>query len=191
MTEPLFPTPGGKTDLETGAVLTPRFGPDGTMACVTVDADNGQVLMVGHMNAESLMLTIKTGEGWYWSRSRNELWHKGATSGNVQKVVELLTDCDIFDQVRAKLHKAVGRAALAEGFKEQAAEHYQRAIELHDKVGIKKELEVLEREIKKQKAAELPVASDVSAASVTAPANAEACQEHATEQQGPAPGEAS
>ena len=94
MTEPLFPTPGGKTDLETGAVLTPRFGPDGTMACVTVDADNGQVLMVGHMNAESLMLTIKTGEGWYWSRSRNELWHKGATSGNVQKVVELLTDCD-------------------------------------------------------------------------------------------------
>ena len=94
MTEPLFPTPGGKTDLETGAVLTPRFGPDGTMACVTVDADNGQVLMVGHMNAESLMLTIKTGEGWYWSRSRNELWHKGATSGNVQRVVELLTDCD-------------------------------------------------------------------------------------------------
>ena len=95
------------------------------------------------------------------------------------------------DQARAKLHKAVGRAALAEGFKEQAAQHYRRAIELHDKVGIKKELEVLEREIKKQKAAELPVASDVSAASVTAPANAEASQEQATEQQGPAPGEAS
>ena len=94
MTEPLFPTPGGKTDLETGAVLTPRFGPDGTMACVTVDADNGQVLMVGHMNAESLMLTIKTGEGWYWSRSRNELWHKGATSGQIQTVVEMRVDCD-------------------------------------------------------------------------------------------------
>lgn len=105
--------------------------------------------------------------------------------------MKLLHECDIFDQVRAKLHKAVGRAALAEGFKEQAAQHYQRAIELHDKVGIKKELEVLEREIKKQKAAELPVASDVSAASVTAPANAEASQEQATEQQGPAPGEAS
>ncbi|MBP4067099.1 terminase [Aeromonas sp. MaB10011B] len=115
----------------------------------------------------------------------------GPSLGLLCAYLELLTHCDIFDQVRAKLHKAVGRAALAEGFKEQAAEHYQRAIELHDKVGIKKELEVLEREIKKQKAAELPVASDVSAASVTAPANAEASQEQATEQQGPAPGEAS
>ena len=62
----------------------------------------------------------------------------------------LLSDCDIFDQVRAKLHKAVGRAALADGLKPQAAEHYRRAIELHDKVGIKKELEVLERELKKE-----------------------------------------
>ncbi|WP_169045814.1 phage terminase small subunit [Aeromonas salmonicida] len=61
-----------------------------------------------------------------------------------------LHGCDIFDQVRAKLHKAVGRAALAEGLKPQAAEHYRRAIELHDKVGIKKELEVLERELKKE-----------------------------------------
>ena len=115
----------------------------------------------------------------------------GPSYGLLCAYLDLLAHCDIFDQVRAKLHKAVGRAALAEGFKEQAAEHYQRAIELHDKVGIKKELEVLEREIKKQKAAELPVASDVSAASVTAPANAEASQEQATEQQGPAPGEAS
>lgn len=90
----LFPSPGGKASLEAGGVLTPRFGPDGTVACVTVDADSGQVLMVAYMNAESLALTIETGEGWYWSRSRGELWHKGATSGNVQRVVELLTDCD-------------------------------------------------------------------------------------------------
>lgn len=90
----LFPPAGNKAALETGDVLTPRFGPDGTIACVTVDADNGQVLMVAYMNAESLALTIETGEGWYWSRSRRELWHKGATSGNVQKVVELWTDCD-------------------------------------------------------------------------------------------------
>lgn len=62
----------------------------------------------------------------------------------------LLTGADIFDQVRAKLHKAVGRAALAEGFKQQATEHYRRALELYDKVGIKKELEVLERELKKE-----------------------------------------
>ena len=75
--------------------------------------------------------------------------------------------------------------------------HYRRALELHDKVGLKKDLEVLEREIKKQKAAELPVASDVSAASVTAPASAEASPETepeqapTTEQPVPATGEAS
>lgn len=100
--------------------------------------------------------------------------------------VDLLKDSDMFDQVRAKLHKAVGRAALAEGFKEPAAEHYRRALELHDKVGIKKELEVLTRDIKKQKAAELPAAS-VSAASVTAPDPAEA----SPKQPDPADGEAS
>jgi phosphoribosyl-AMP cyclohydrolase len=89
-----FPSASSKTDAESGTVLTPRFGPDGTVTCVTVDADDGRVLMVAHMNAESLALTIRTGEGWYWSRSRGALWHKGATSGNVQKVVELLVDCD-------------------------------------------------------------------------------------------------
>ena len=74
----------------------------------------------------------------------------GHTCGLLYAYLNLLSDCDIFDQVRAKLHKAVGRAALAEGLKQQAAEHYRRAIELHDKVGIKKELEVLERELKKE-----------------------------------------
>lgn len=68
----------------------------------------------------------------------------------LNRYLALLADCDIFDQVRAKLHKAVGRACLADGLKQQAAEHYRRAIELHDKVGIKKELEVLERELKKE-----------------------------------------
>ena len=62
----------------------------------------------------------------------------------------LLHGCDIFDQVSAKLHKAIGRACLADGDKPRAVEHYRRAIELHDKVGIKKELEVLEREVKKE-----------------------------------------
>jgi phosphoribosyl-AMP cyclohydrolase len=90
----LFPALPSKAEVEGGFVLAPRFGADGTITCVTVDADDGRVLMVAHMNAESLARTIKTGEGWYWSRSRGELWHKGATSGNVQKVVELLVDCD-------------------------------------------------------------------------------------------------
>ncbi|WP_323981066.1 phage terminase small subunit [Aeromonas media] len=68
----------------------------------------------------------------------------------------LLHGSDIFDQVRAKLHKAVGRAALADGLKQQTAEHYRRAIALHDKVGIKKELEVLERELKKEQQPDAP-----------------------------------
>lgn len=74
----------------------------------------------------------------------------GPSYGLLCAYLELLTHCDIFDQVRAKLHKAVGRACLADGRKQLAAEHYRRAIELHDKVGIKKELEVLERELKKE-----------------------------------------
>ncbi|MBF3236897.1 terminase [Aeromonas veronii] len=101
----------------------------------------------------------------------------GPALGLLTDYLDLLRHCDTFDQVRAKLHKAVGRACYAEGHKEWAAEHYRRALELHDKVGLKKDLEVLEREIKKEKAAEPPVASDVSAASVTAPANTEASQE--------------
>ena len=90
----LFPPPGDKAALEAGAVLTPRFGADGTIVCVTVDADSGAVLMLAYMNAESLALTIETGEGWYWSRSRSELWHKGATSGQIQTIVEMRVDCD-------------------------------------------------------------------------------------------------
>lgn len=93
-TSPLFPTLASKSEREGGAVFSPRFGADGTITCVTVDADSGEVLMVAHMNAESLSRTIQTGEGWYWSRSRAELWHKGATSGNIQTVVDLRVDCD-------------------------------------------------------------------------------------------------
>ena len=58
------------------------------------DADTHEVLMLAYMNAESLKLTLETGETWFWSRSRSELWHKGATSGNVQHVVEVRVDCD-------------------------------------------------------------------------------------------------
>jgi phosphoribosyl-AMP cyclohydrolase len=89
-----FPVAASQTELEEGAGLTPRFGPDGLIACVTVDADTGEVLMVAHMNAAALRRTIETGEAWYWSRSRAELWHKGATSGQVQAVVEMRVDCD-------------------------------------------------------------------------------------------------
>ena len=64
------------------------------ITAVTTDADSGELLMQGYMNAEALRLTIETGEAHYYSRSRQTLWHKGATSGLVQKVVELMIDDD-------------------------------------------------------------------------------------------------
>ena len=89
-----FPRPGSKADTEEGAVLAPRFGPDGLVTCVATDAGSGEVLMVAHMDRTALARTIETGEAWYWSRSRGELWHKGATSGQVQTVAEIRVDCD-------------------------------------------------------------------------------------------------
>jgi len=89
-----FDPPGPKAELEEGAVFTPRFDASGLIACIAVDATDGQVLMLAHMNAESLARTLETGEAWYWSRSRGELWHKGATSGQIQRVVEMRVDCD-------------------------------------------------------------------------------------------------
>jgi phosphoribosyl-AMP cyclohydrolase len=89
-----FPAPGPKSDLEEGAALTPRFGADGLITCIATDAGTGELLMVAHMNAEALARTIETGEAWYWSRSRGELWHKGATSGQIQTIVEMRVDCD-------------------------------------------------------------------------------------------------
>ncbi|CAN5365635.1 hypothetical protein BH10PSE7_BH10PSE7_27140 [soil metagenome] len=80
--------------IEDSAVLTPRFDSQGLIPAVVVDAKSGSVVMLAYMNEESLRLTITTGEAHYWSRSRRELWRKGATSGQVQKVVELRTDCD-------------------------------------------------------------------------------------------------
>ncbi len=90
----LFPAPGPKAEIEEGTMLSPRFGPDGLITCVTVDAATGDILMVAHMNDAALAKTLETGEAWYWSRSRGELWHKGATSGQIQTVVEMRVDCD-------------------------------------------------------------------------------------------------
>lgn len=80
--------------VEEGFFLAPKFGPDGLMPVVTTDAKTGDVLMMGVMNREALLLTVETGEAHYWSRSRQCLWHKGATSGLIQKVVEIRIDDD-------------------------------------------------------------------------------------------------
>ncbi len=90
----LFPAATDKHALEEGTVLAPRFDTNGLVTVVATEADSGAVLMVAHMNAEALQRTIETGEAWYWSRSRQELWHKGATSGQIQTVVEMRVDCD-------------------------------------------------------------------------------------------------
>ncbi|MGX1742628.1 phosphoribosyl-AMP cyclohydrolase [Bosea sp. NPDC055353] len=90
----LFPTASDKHALEEGTVLSPRFDANGLVTVVATEADSGAVLMVAHMNAEALQRSIETGEAWYWSRSRQELWHKGATSGQIQTIVEMRIDCD-------------------------------------------------------------------------------------------------
>ncbi len=64
------------------------------LPCIVQDARTGEVLTLAYMNDEALKRTRETGEMWFWSRSRNELWHKGETSGNVQKLKELRLDCD-------------------------------------------------------------------------------------------------
>jgi phosphoribosyl-AMP cyclohydrolase len=90
-----FPTPpADKKALEEGSIFSPRFDASGLVTAVVTDAKDGMLLMVAHMNAEALALTVETGVAHYWSRSRNSLWKKGETSGNLQQVVELRTDCD-------------------------------------------------------------------------------------------------
>ena len=90
----LFPAAPDKHALEEGTVLSPRFDANGLVTVVATEADSSAVLMVAHMNAEALKRSIETGEAWYWSRSRKELWRKGDTSGNVQKIVSITADCD-------------------------------------------------------------------------------------------------
>lgn len=71
-----------------------RFDAGGLIPAVVQDARTGLVLTVAYMNAEALELTVKTGETWFYSRSRKALWHKGETSGNTQRVREIAADCD-------------------------------------------------------------------------------------------------
>ena len=89
-----FSDPSTRQDIEEGAAFAPRFGPDGLITAVASDADTGEVMLVAHINGAALARTLETGEVWYWSRSRGELWHKGATSGQIQTLVEMRVDCD-------------------------------------------------------------------------------------------------
>ena len=89
-----FPTARSTDALEQGTTLAPRFDDNGLIAAVATHAETGEVLMLAWMNEEALNRTLSSGEAHYWSRSRGELWHKGATSGQVQVIEELRVDCD-------------------------------------------------------------------------------------------------
>ena len=91
MPEPADRVRGG---IEESTRFTPRFDGNGLIPCVTVDAESGAVLMLAWMNADALQQTLATGFVHYWSRSRQRLWRKGESSGAVQRVVEIMTDCD-------------------------------------------------------------------------------------------------
>ena len=81
-------------DIEEGNLLSPKFDKDGLIPVTTTDFDTKEVLMQGYMNSEALKKTIETKEAHYWSRTRNQVWHKGETSGFVQKVIEMRVDDD-------------------------------------------------------------------------------------------------
>ena len=90
----MFGTRDSVEQVEEGNELAPKFDQDGLIPVVTTDMASGELLMMGYMNVEAFQKTVETGEAHYWSRSRQCLWHKGATSGLVQKVIEMRIDDD-------------------------------------------------------------------------------------------------
>ena len=91
---PLFTARTSVEQVESGLLLAPKFDANGLIPVVTTDVNTGEVLMHGYMNEEALVKTIETGEAHYYSRSRQQLWHKGQSSGLVQKVQQLAIDDD-------------------------------------------------------------------------------------------------
>ncbi len=89
--------------MDKGIIL--KYDERGLIPAIVQDAETGQVLMLAYMNEEALQATLRTGQTHFWSRSRQELWHKGATSGNVQQVVDLAVDCDA-DTLLVRVHPA-------------------------------------------------------------------------------------
>lgn len=85
---------GASKTVEEGLEFTPKFDENGLIAAIAQDADTGQILMAAYMNREALDLTIKNGYATYYSRSRKKLWKKGEQSGHIQKVRQILVDCD-------------------------------------------------------------------------------------------------
>lgn len=116
MSTDLFPAAPDKHALERGDRLAPRFNADGLVVAVAQHADTGEILMLAWMNDEALKLTVETGVAHYFSRSRNALWKKGETSGQLQIVEELRVDCDQ-DAVLIKVRPQGDGGACHVGFR--------------------------------------------------------------------------
>jgi phosphoribosyl-AMP cyclohydrolase len=116
MSTSLFPHAHDKHALERGDQLAPRFNADGLVVAVAQHADTGEILMLAWMNDEALKLTVDTGIAHYFSRSRNALWKKGETSGQLQLVEELRVDCDQ-DAVLIKVRPQGDGGACHVGFR--------------------------------------------------------------------------
>jgi phosphoribosyl-AMP cyclohydrolase len=89
-----FAPRGDKKELERGTAFAPKFDDHGLITAIAVDHVTHEILMVAYMNETTLRMSLACGEAVYWSRSRQEIWHKGATSGQTQRLVEIRTDCD-------------------------------------------------------------------------------------------------
>jgi phosphoribosyl-AMP cyclohydrolase len=113
---PRFAARGDHETIEAGTVLMPKFDADGLIVAIVIDAATSEVLMVAHMNEEAVARTIATGEGWFWSRSRKELWRKGDTSGNRLSVREMRVDCDQ-DAILLKVEVAGDGIACHRGYR--------------------------------------------------------------------------
>ena len=133
----LFHSRDSVEQVEEGLVLAPKFDADGLIPVVTTDYESGELLMHAWQNAEALEQTIRTGQAWYYSRSREQLWHKGAVSGLVQKVRELRIDDDQ-DTVWLRVTVARGGASCHVGYRSC----FYRKVPIEDKAG--GELEYLE-----------------------------------------------
>lgn len=94
MSQEFLPPLSEKAAQDETTELRPKFNSDGLIAAVAQDSETGEVLMLAWMNDEALQKTISTGNATYWSRSREQLWTKGETSGNLQQVLEIRVDCD-------------------------------------------------------------------------------------------------
>lgn len=118
--------------LEEGTAFAPRFDAAGLVTVVTIEAGSNDVLMLAHMNAEALSLTLETGTAHYWSRSRSKIWKKGETSGELQEVVELRTDCD--QDAIVLVVNQTGRGAACHTGRKSC--FYRRAVVTNDGVGL-------------------------------------------------------